>query len=187
MASLSLVGGFTNPPVQSAEAFRVALDVMARPGKIAELQSATAPGLSPAAATLILTLCDGTTPVYLAGAFDRPDLRDWITFQTGAPFAVGSEAVFAVGTWDDLLPLDRFPVGTPEYPDRSTTLIVEVTALSETGTRLKGPGIKAEAALSLPGPELLAHNAALFPLGLDAFFTAGTRVAALPRTTQEVR
>ena len=30
------------------------------------------------------------------------------------------------GTWDALLPLDRFAIGTPEYPDRAATLVIDV-------------------------------------------------------------
>ncbi len=103
----------------------------------------------------------------------------------GAPVAAErAEAAFAYGTWDDLTPLDAWPVGTPDYPDRSATLIAEVASLDGPGTCLTGPGIETEARLPLPGPEVLARNAALYPLGLDFIFTCGTRFAALPRSTR---
>ncbi len=110
-------------------------------------------------------------------------MRGGLAFHTGAPVVAAEAADFAVGTWDALLPLDRFRIGTPEYPDRSATLIVEVEALAAEGATLRGPGIKDAAHLSLPDAAALAGNAMLYPLGLDFFFTCGGRVAALPRST----
>jgi alpha-D-ribose 1-methylphosphonate 5-triphosphate synthase subunit PhnH len=99
-----------------------------------------------------LTLCDGTTGVHLAPSHDTEALRGWITFHTGAPLVAAEAADFALGTWEALHPVDRFAIGTAEYPDRSATLIVEMPALSATGARLTGPGIETEAYLSLPRP-----------------------------------
>ena len=139
--------------------------------------------MSPAAGTVLLTLADATTPVHLAPGCDTAALRDWITFHTGAPLVAAEGAVFAVGRWADLLPLDRFALGTAEYPDRSATLIVEVAALEPATHRLTGPGIAGEAGLRLPGDEAARRNAGAFPLGLDLVLTCGDRLAALPRTT----
>lgn len=183
-AAAHLQGGFTDAPVQSSRAFRAVLDVLARPGTIATLDGAAPPApLSTAAGTLLLTLADATTPVHLAPSHDAPDVRAWLTFHTGAPFADAGAATFAVGTWDSLQPVQRFPVGTPEYPDRSATLIVEVPALAPEGPRLTGPGIRDTAHLSLPETTVLRANHALFPLGFDTFLTAGNRIAGLPRST----
>lgn len=185
MLDVALTGGFTNPPVQSAEAFRVALNALARPGTIETLSGALAPSpASEAAATLLLTLCDAETPIHLAGEHDTPALREWITFHIGAPLVAPEDAVFALGVWEALMPLNRFPIGTPEYPDRSTTLIVETTDLDNSGPILTGPGIKDTAALSLPDHAPFQLNHALYPLGHDFFFTCGNRIAALPRSTK---
>ncbi len=59
-------------------------------------------------------------------------------------------ASFALGPWDALQPLARFALGTPDYPDRSATLIVEVPTLSPATHRLSGPGIDRSATLALP-------------------------------------
>jgi alpha-D-ribose 1-methylphosphonate 5-triphosphate synthase subunit PhnH len=180
-----LTGGFDNAPVQSARAFRAALSALARPGRIEVAKGAQAPvPVSPAAATLLLTLCDGETPLYLAPGHDRAEVRDWIAFHISAPLVGADEAMFALGGWDALAPLDAYRIGTPEYPDRSATLIVEVGRLAAEGARLTGPGIETAARLSLPEGDALRRNRALFPLGLDFFFTAGDRLAALPRTTR---
>ncbi|WP_108259121.1 phosphonate C-P lyase system protein PhnH [Mangrovicoccus ximenensis] len=94
------------------------------------------------------------------------------------------QRAFAVGTWEALAPHGRFRAGTPDYPDRSATLIAELPRLAAKGARLSGPGIAGEAWLSLPEKEAFRANAARFPLGLDFLFTSGMRLAALPRSTR---
>ena len=181
----ALLGGFADAPVQSAHAFRASLEALARPGTLHDLTGAIPPApMSMAAGVLVLTLCDGTTPVHLVGAHDCAAVRDWITFHTGAPLVAAKAAVFAIGSWDALQPVDRFAIGQPDYPDRSATLIVEMAELSAEGPRLTGPGIKTAAHLSLPETAAFAANRALFPLGFDCFFTAGPQVAGLPRSTK---
>lgn len=185
MRADTLEGGFADPPREAAFAFRGLMRAMARPGTIEEIAGATPPPpLSPAAGTALLTLCDPDTPLYLAGACDTPEMRAWVAFHTGAPLTGPAHCAFALGGWEDLLPLDPYPVGTPEYPDRSATLIIECPALSQTGATLSGPGIRNTATLALPDTELFRRNNARFPLGLDFLFTAGREIAALPRTTR---
>lgn len=185
MAHTAMTGGFQNGAHQSARAFRALMNAIARPGQIEVLSGGKAPApVSEAAATLILTLADKDTPIHLASGWDVPEVRDWITFHTGAPLVGADSASFALGDWASLMPTSRFAVGTSEYPDRSTTLIVEMDVLAATGAELRGPGIKDVAYLSLPEEAAFQANARQFPLGLDFYFTAGARVAALPRTTQ---
>lgn len=184
MDTTSLSGGFADASRGAAHAFRALLKVMAQPGQIEPLQGSAGPApISPAAATLLLTLCDQTTGLFLAPSHDTPALRDWITFHIGAPFVASNEAMFALGTWTALAPVERFPIGTPEYPDRSATLIVEVEDLSMKGATLTGPGIKETAQLSLPETDVFRANRARFPLGFDCYFTCANRVAGLPRST----
>ena len=185
MQATALAGGFDDPATQSSHAFRSVMEAMARPGTIKNIQGGAPPELlSVAAGTVLLTLCDTDTPVYLAGKADTDDVRKWLAFHTGAPLTGPSHAMFALGNWDALMPLGNYPIGTPEYPDRSTTLIVECAELEAAGATLRGPGIKAEAKLSLPETRAFQSNRALFPLGLDFIFTSGDRLAALPRSTE---
>ncbi len=185
MQATALAGGFDNPATQSSHAFRSVMEAMSRPGTVQDIQGAAPPAsLSVAAGTVLLTLCDTDTPVYLAGKADTDDVRKWLAFHTGSPLTGPSHAMFAVGDWDALMPLCSYPIGTPEYPDRSTTLIVECAELEAAGATLRGPGIKSEAALSLPETRAFQSNRALFPLGLDFIFTCGDRLAALPRSTE---
>ncbi|NDW47736.1 phosphonate C-P lyase system protein PhnH [Ruegeria sp. PrR005] len=177
-------GGFRDAPVDAAHAFRAAMTAMARPGDIRRIAGAAPPApLSVAAGTLLLTLCDPETRVHLGGAADNDAVRQWLSFHTGAPLCDAGEADFALGSWADLMPLSRYRIGTPEYPDRSATLIVECETLENVGAELSGPGIRDTARLSLPDAGALQGNAMLYPLGCDFFFTCGDRVAALPRST----
>lgn len=185
MTTLYLDGGFKDPARAAAHAFRSALQAMARPGRIETVEGVAPPApCSVAAGALILTLCDTTTPLYLAPSHDTDALRGWIAFHTGAPVVGRAQAAFALGTWEALLPLSDYRIGEAEYPDRSATLIVEMADLRAEGATLTGPGIRDTARLSLPETEAFHQNARLFPLGLDFFLTAGDRVAALPRTTR---
>ncbi len=183
--SAALEGGFENAAIQAAHAFRAALEAMARPGTLHRVEGAAPPApLSKAAGGLILTLCDGTTPVHLAGRHDCGLVRDWITFHTGAPVVAAGAAQFAVGAWDALQPLDRFAIGLPDYPDRSATLIIEMAQLTAAGVRLSGPGIQDHALLSVPDVATFQANGGQFPCGFDCFLTAGDQVAGLPRSVR---
>lgn len=185
MITDALSGGFTEAPLQSARAFREMLETMARPGTIRRVTGARAPWpLSVAAGVVLLTLCDSTTPLFLAGEADSPEVRDWIAFHVGAPLVAAEDASFALGLWDDLQPVSRFRIGLPDYPDRSATLIVEMDWLTNHGPTLTGPGIETAAWLSLPETAAFRANRALFPLGFDTIFTCGDRIAALPRSTR---
>jgi alpha-D-ribose 1-methylphosphonate 5-triphosphate synthase subunit PhnH len=185
MQAAALSGGFAKPPQDAARAFRAAMNVMARPGVIEQVEGAEPPSpMSVAAGVLALTLLDGETPVYLAGAMDCAEVRDWITFHTGAPLVGREFCAFAIGDWSDLVPLTGYRVGSAEYPDRSATLIVEMPTLVAKGAVLHGPGIKNAAQLGLPEDFAQHRHATQFPLGLDFFFTCKNMLAALPRSTK---
>ena len=155
MTAHLLSGGFADPPADAAHAFRAIMQAMARPGTIHDVTGARPPApLSVAAGTVLLTLCDRTTPLFLGPSHDTAEVRAWVTFHCAAPLVTAGDAAFALGTWDALLPTDRFPIGNPEYPDRAATLIVELPALDATGatltdTTLSGPGIRGTAAAQL--------------------------------------
>lgn len=185
MSETVLTGGFADPAAEAARAFRAVLEAMARPGTIHTAVGARPPApVSPAAAAVLLTLCDTETGLCLRGAADCGPVRDWVRFHTGAPLVDAGEADFVLGDWAALAPLGAYRIGTPDYPDRSATLIVEMPELRAEGTGLSGPGIKERAALTLPDPEALRANAAQYPLGFDCLFTCGERIAALPRSTK---
>lgn len=185
MSAPGLTGGFSDPSRQSAMAFRSVLRAMSRPGTIEAVSGGAGPRpLSVAASVVALTLFDHDTSIFLGERFDTDAVRSWLSFQTGARIGTATQADFALGCWSDFRDRLDFPVGTPDYPDRSTTLIVDVPELETTGARLSGPGIETMQRLSLPEIDRFRDNAVLFPLGLDFIFTCGDRVAALPRTTR---
>ncbi|RRH76627.1 phosphonate C-P lyase system protein PhnH [Falsigemmobacter faecalis] len=180
-----LTGGFIDPATEAATGFRAVLEAMARPGRIFDVTGAAPPApLSVAAGVVLLTLCDHETPLFLAGRYDCAEVRAWIAFHCGAPFAAPEAAAFALGDWQDLQPVSRFRAGEPAYPDRSATLLVERSALAAQGHRLSGPGIRDHALLNLPETAAFQVNHARFPLGFDVIFTAGAQLAALPRSTR---
>lgn len=186
MTALQLTGGFNDSARDGARAFRAILNAMSRPGAIITLDG-TQHGPEPisvAAAATLLTLCDRTTPLYLAGAYDNRVLREWIAFHCAAPIVAAEDAAFTLGDWAALQPIDRFAIGEPEYPDRSATLIVDNHDFNASPSRLIGPGIKESTVLALPDTTIFAANHALFPLGWDAILTSGQRLAAIPRSTE---
>lgn len=185
MIAEALSGGFADAPVQSARAFREVLEAMARPGTIRKVTGAQPPApLSVAAGVALLVLTDPTTTLHLAGAVDCPAVRDWVAFHIGAPIVPAEVADFAVGSWQALCPVSRFKIGLPDYPDRSATLIVETDRLVAHGPALTGPGVALATWLNLPETAAFRANRALFPLGFDCLFTAGTQIAGLPRSTR---
>lgn len=192
LAAEALEGAFLDAPAEAARAFRAALDAMSRPGSIHGMAGARPPAPLPAAAgALALTLADAETPVWLAPPLRGGAVEGWLRFHANAPLdAAPAEAALAFGSPADLLArLDDFAIGTPEYPDRSTTLVVLLDDFSGAEALLRGPGIRGEARLALgaarPGVlALAAPNAALFPQGRDLFLAAGGRLAALSRSTR---
>ena len=95
-----------------------------------------------------------------------------------------------VSRGEEIPGFEAFALGTLEYPDRSTTLVIPVDEPRRGSAvgRLTGPGIAGEARLHagpLPAASSagLAENPALFPRGVDIVFVCGDRIAALPRTT----
>jgi alpha-D-ribose 1-methylphosphonate 5-triphosphate synthase subunit PhnH len=78
--------------------------------------------------------------------------------------------------------------GSHEWPETSTTLILQLPALgSGAAFRLSGPGLAAPTLLRADGlPDDFAarwaDNHAKFPCGIDLILCAGDRLAALPRS-----
>jgi alpha-D-ribose 1-methylphosphonate 5-triphosphate synthase subunit PhnH len=198
-----LAPGFSDPVLASQAVFRAVMEAMARPGSIAEIDVAIAPPVpfGTAAAALALTLLDFETPFWLDPTLAAaPEIEGWLKFHTGAPRTVeAASAAFAFITEPVAMPgFEAFGLGSVEYPDGSTTLVLEVDVLEvdvlEIETlavrgpfHLCGPGIKGSrnfAASPLPADfaERMAENRALFPRGVDLVLTSGRRLAALPRS-----
>ena len=189
-----LPAGFADKVLSAQSTFRFVMDAMARPGSV---QRMTAVAGTPAAmmrgtAAIALTLFDHDTPVWLdPGMSETADVAKWLKFHTSAPvIADPSICSFAlIGDPQSLPALDRCAFGSNEYPDRSTTLILQVESLAAgPAWELTGPGIDGSAVLQATiGSTLfeqLAVNATLFPRGIDVVLVHDDAVVAIPRTTR---
>lgn len=184
---------FADPTRESQAVFRKVMDAMARPGTIQDLAFAPEPpaGLDRAAGAVALTLFDFETPVWLDPKLAGGDAEGWVRFHCGCPLIGDPQgAAFAVITDAAAAPdLADFNQGDAKYPDRSTTLVIQLPSLDGGQTvTLTGPGIREQAMLSLSGLpmgfwEQVRTNHAQFQFGVDLIFVAGDRLTALPRST----
>lgn len=193
-ASLGSTDGFADPVQSSQSVFRSVMNALAHPGSVqtvAEAVHAPSPMMA-ATAAVSLALFDHDTLIWIDDRFSaEPAMDAWLRFQTGAPLTGdASRAAFALiqdGT--ALQDFKKFALGTPEYPDRSTTLVIQVDTLTE-GSELilSGPGIRGTSTLragTLPFDFVarMQANHALFPRGVDLLLVCGAELVALPRST----
>lgn len=194
-AGLSLAGlcpGFADAVHQSQQVFRQVLTALSEPGSLQQFPPREAPAqLNGAAYQVCLALLDAETPLWIAPALKTSAVVSALRFHCGCPLVdEPGQAVFALTTADEVGDLGRFAQGSDEYPDRSTTVIVQVPGLEQGGGwRLRGPGINGERRIGIAGlgaswPTQIARNHARFPCGVDLLFTAGDALMGLPRTTQ---
>ncbi|MCW2239975.1 phosphonate C-P lyase system protein PhnH [Azospirillum canadense] len=190
----TLLPGLPDPVIDSQRVFRVVLDAMARPGTLVDLPlSLKVPApLDPATAAVALALADVDTRLWLDGAVGADAVRAYLRFHCGCPLTEGPAAAdFAIVVDPQAMPpLAAFNAGSDEFPDSSTTVIVQVPTLDggEPWT-FTGPGIRDRVRLAVAGlpPAFrgwVAENHAGFPRGVDLIFTSGTRLAALPRSAR---
>lgn len=192
-AAQAMAPGFADPVFDGQAAFRAVMDATARPGLIVDLGKTLSPpsGLMPAAAAAILALCDFETNLWLSPAL-REHAGDYLRFHTNAP-AIDHPHHAAFALLDlacDPLRLAGFAQGEAEYPDRSTTVIVQTRSLREGPClQIAGPGIASTSELrasELPDDFAAqwSANKSAFPLGVDLLFVSGHELLALPRTTR---
>lgn len=190
-------GGFSHPVFNSQSTFKQIMDAIARPGTIAEITVAAVPPapMGPAAGAIALTLADHDTLVHLSPAMIETGVQSWLAFHTGALTTDDrNEAAFAfVEVGGQMPPLTTFAAGTQDYPDRSTTLVLEITNLAGGEPfELQGPGIDGSTDIAPTGlPQhfycMWRENVALFPRGIDVILAAGANILCLPRTTRLTR
>lgn len=186
--------GFSDPTIGSQSVFRTIMDAVARPGAIADLSFAPDPptGLGRAAGAVALTLFDFETPVWLDPAINRDRAQAWLRFHCGCPVTADpAAAAFAIVTDLTKAPLlSAFNIGDAKYPDRSTTVLLEVAALTGgQAVTLRGAGIKGTTTVSPDGLPAdfwrqLAENNAGFQFGVDVLLVRGDQLMALPRSVR---
>lgn len=187
-----LCAGLSDPVFQSQQIFRQVLRALSEPGTRLTLAPLAAPrGVDSAAYQVCLALLDSDTPLWVSDGLDTPALLSSLRFHCGCPMTnEPGNATFAITTADEFTDLGRFYQGSDEYPDHSTTLIVQVDHLHSAGPwQLSGPGIDGHRSVGIDGlgphwlPWLQANHAA-FPLGVDLLLTDGNSLMGLPRTTR---
>ncbi|WP_088348624.1 MULTISPECIES: phosphonate C-P lyase system protein PhnH [Rhodomicrobium] len=194
MSQSAIQPAFADASRGAQAVFRSVMDAMSRPGRITPLDAGFAPPapLNAAAAAILIALADFETPLWLDGPLARHgEVAEFLRFHTGAKLAPTPDAAaFAVIADPASAPtLGAFAQGTPDYPDRSTTVILQVERLTPDGWQIAGPGINGHAhfgATPLPGDltHQFKNNRARFPLGVDLIFAGPSEIAALPRSTR---
>ncbi len=188
-----LEGAFADPIHEAQQAFRAILDALAHPGQVQDLPipAVAHVHLSGEIVSTLLTLTDYDTPIWLADCYRSEAVRAFIGFHTGAPIVDAPDrAQFAFENAASLPRLDQFNLGSQEYPDRSTTIILQVPALSGgPNLTLRGPGIETTITISPQGlPDDFgaqwSANRELFPRGVDLLLVCAGRVVGLPRSTR---
>jgi alpha-D-ribose 1-methylphosphonate 5-triphosphate synthase subunit PhnH len=183
--------GFGDPVFDSQRVFRAVLDAMARPGRLARVDVALAPPapLDPATAAVVLALADYDAPVWLDEAAGTDAVAGFLRFHCGCPLAAEpAQAAFALCV--EAPSLARFNPGSDEFPEGSTTVVIQVADLAANGPlTLRGPGIERAHRIAVAGlpddfwAERDAANAS-FPRGVDVILACGRHVVGLPRTTR---
>ena len=121
----------------------------------------------------------------------EPAVAEYLRFQTGAPIvSTATKAAFALVRRPDALPpTEVFALGSQDFPDRSTTIVLAVDSLSS-GDRfvVTGPGVRNSVsfeAAPLPNDfcQRVRANHALFPRGVDWLLVGQGRVLGLPRSS----
>jgi alpha-D-ribose 1-methylphosphonate 5-triphosphate synthase subunit PhnH len=191
-AAPQLLAGFADPVFDSQAVFRRLMLATAYPGRLFTLEGeVTAPEpLSLAATALCLTLVDFETPIWLDRVAATAEALAYLRFHCDAPLVPKPGAArFAVVADPARMPrLIEFNQGEDQYPDRSTTLIIELPSLTEGPvTSWTGPGIKGAIAPRLAGlPNWFwgewALNRELYPRGVDIVFASGSAIIGLPRS-----
>lgn len=194
MSAEAIAAQFADPVHDTQQAFRALLAAISRPGspQYPCLPTAGPIGLSPAVCAIALTLFDETTAVWLDPRLKDGDAARYLRFHTGAQLAPekGAAAFAIIVTPGLLLDLTAFPGGDSAYPDRSSTIVVQLPSLvGGPEVILKGPGIEETVSISPIGlPEgfwnIWNDNAGRYPCGIDIYLTDGTAVIGLPRTTK---
>ncbi|QND53497.1 phosphonate C-P lyase system protein PhnH [Phyllobacterium sp. 628] len=188
-------GGFSDSVLNAQSIFRALMDAMANPGRIVEIDPLCTPPapLSALAGSIAATLFDHDATVWCDRAIaNSPAAIGWLKFHTGLELTTEpSEADFVLISDIAAMPsLESFCKGTAEYPDRSTTLILQTDGFNGAETlTLEGPGIKDAKSFSpsqLPKMfiDQWTANRAAFPRGVDLIFAGKNALAALPRTTR---
>ena len=195
MLDPAYVNGFDDPVQRSQNVFRLLLNAMASPGTIVDVEESlqvAPPSLGYAASSILLAMADLETPIWISGQLRTDTAERWVRFHTGANLTEDRAlATFSLISGADADGnFESFARGEERYPERSTTVIVVCESLDGGHVvNLTGPGIEDAHRVA---PRVLREgfwtevqrNHAMFPLGVDLIFVAGTSFFCLPRSTR---
>jgi len=195
LSALALGRSFSDPILGPQTVFRSVMEALSRPGLSHTLPDLGIKGpdsVPPSALSILLSLCDPDTPVWLDQDLRATDLQKWLQFHCNCPIVVEpSQAHFALYRSSLHSPhLNEFALGDPRYPERSTTVLVLVDSmLGGPVLSLSGPGVLDSVDIQPHGlPENFVEQFSAqhiqFPLGVDCLLIAQDRIVGLPRTTQ---
>jgi len=151
-ATQALAPGLPDGVHDSQQAFRAALDALARPGQCATLARPYRCRIGGCAGPAAAEPGDDETPVWWQYA--DAGQQQWLRFHTGAPLAeFAASRKFAVFTDNSQdIVLSDFASGTAEAPEYSATLLVELPGLTDGPTLAwRGPGIADLQSVGLQG------------------------------------
>ncbi len=189
---MSLTTAFSAPVHDAQHSFRRLLKAMSEPGMIVSLHQLPHgwPPFGQATTSVLLTLADHDSPVWLNARMSNDFVRQNLRLHTHAPSTDDlASALFAVA--DETLTsmqLNLLSQGSAVVPETSATLIMQVSSLSGGRMlRLTGAGIHEERMVAPQLPECVIHELTErphpFPLGIDLILTCGDRLLAIPRAT----
>lgn len=184
----------TDKAFDTQRAFRGVLEAMSRPGTIVSVGKQDKEPVTLESATIAVALClfDHDTQIWMGDGIAEIEVFDFLKFNCGCPVTTsGMVADFAIACAKSGLPdVTQFKQGSDDFPDRSTTLIVQAPDL-KTGPAitLTGPGIEHESVLTIAAIsdyfwQQRREQKGIFPCGVDIVFTSGDLLVALPRSTR---
>ena len=184
--------GFENAVLDSQAIFRAALNAFSFPGKVQVLDRVPdpPPPLAPATAAYLLMIADLDTPIWLDDGADIKPVQDFLRFHCGCPLVhEPEEAAIAIVAEPSQAPrLGIFALGDELYPDRSATVIFQVSSFTQGhNVTARGPGVKDSNQFQINGlPDWFwqdwTTNYACYPLGIDVLLTRGAEAIGLPRS-----
>ena len=189
---MTLQPAFASAIHDAQHTFRRLLKAMSEPGVIvwlSELQYGWLP-LNAASTSVLLTLSDNNTPIWLSDTLSNDLVRQNLRFHTGAPLvSQPQQSLFAVADYTlSTHQLSALSDGMAVSPELAPTLILQLQGLSGGRMlRLTGPGIPEERMIAPQLPECITDEFTgrqhVFPPGIDVILTCGDRALAIPRTT----
>ncbi len=216
----SIFPGFSENVHDSQAVFRTVLNAMSEPGTLHGLtgvqlveESST---LFPTSYALALSLFDSSTRICLSPGVDDKHVKNSLSFHSGCVFETVFKMTQSTATkhanakessidffvlnadeWFDYYAHGLISIGDLAYPEKSTTIILQVDSLSETrfsaakNFRLSGPGIESHQDIFISSSndacdaaffESVQKNQTTFPLGLDFILCSREKIMALPRS-----